>query len=83
MCFKNLYNSDIKAEFTLYGDNSFYSLREKVPNYTYSNLVNYKDPINDISEKTGLGSSAAMITSFTSAWYLLDLYQKTKDIGVF
>ena len=69
-CFKYLYPG-LSGKFTLWGDNSFYSFREELgENYTYENLKNFKTDKIDISKKTGLGSSAAMVVSLTCAAYL-------------
>ena len=68
-----------EVEFEMYGDLSFYSLRKTIVDngrdFCYDELKKAdsqftKDQIQDISVKTGLGSSAAMTVSFAAAWLL-------------
>jgi phosphomevalonate kinase len=83
MCFKQLLGdlpNNFEVEFELYGDLSFYSHRHKLLKdqkpYSYDSLhalnqtTDLKTTEQHINLKTGLGSSAAMIVSFTTAWYL-------------
>ncbi|CDW80405.1 phosphomevalonate kinase [Stylonychia lemnae] len=77
--------NDNQYEITLIGDNSFYSQRDKfIDDFNYNSLskqILCDNPV-DPHKKTGLGSSAALITSFLAStlqlFQIIDI-QSTKD----
>lgn len=83
----------LEIKLTLFGDVGFYSMREEMgTNYNYSSIAETHEknkqiiksgefsqlPKVNLDHKTGLGSSAAMVVSLTSALFIVNQILSSK-----